>query len=88
VGLVEIVAFKKFGFLLDLEQGELIFTLLACESDASSMFRKLLVTELVPTILQLSKNLTPSPTFVTLLDQCIEYHVLAGEKDSKDVGDR
>lgn len=55
-------------------QADLLFNVLACESDAFSTFRKLLVVELVPAVLQLSKNLGPSPRLITLLNQCIEYY--------------
>ncbi len=59
----------------------MLFTLLSCESDAYSTFRKLLVVELVPSVLQLSQNLSASPRFITLLNQCIEYYVLVVNKE-------
>jgi len=71
-------------FLFAYFQAELILTLLACESDTHSTFRKLLVTELVPSLLELSQDLKPGMRFVTLLNQCIEYHVLVGSTDGID----
>jgi len=57
-------------------QEDLLYNVLGCESDVFSTFRNLLVVELVPAVLQLSKNLAPSKKLITLLNQCIEYYTM------------
>ncbi len=57
----------------------MLYTLSGCDADVHSPFRSHLVTELVPAVLRLCKNLQPSPALITLLNQCIEYYVMVDE---------
>ncbi|CAG7716412.1 unnamed protein product, partial [Allacma fusca] len=79
---------KLFPDTVNQHGAELLFTVLGYDSDVFSIFRKLLVTELIPAVLQIRKewNANKTPQIYQILNQCIEYYVLvpddAGTTDS------
>ncbi|CAL8090047.1 unnamed protein product [Orchesella dallaii] len=75
---------KLFPDVVNQHGGNMLYTLSGCDADVHSPFRSHLVTELVPAVLRLCKNLQPSPALITLLNQCIEYYVLVDDEQEKD----
>ncbi|ODN04987.1 Integrator complex subunit 10 [Orchesella cincta] len=75
---------KLFPDVVNQHGGNMLYTLSGCDADVHSPFRSHLVTELVPAVLRLCKNLQPSPALITLLNQCIEYYVLVDNDQEKE----
>lgn len=65
----------------------MMYTLADYDSPADSPFRCQLVTELVPAVLTLCRNLEKSPALITLFHQCIEYYAFVDLPRAHDLGE-